>query len=150
MNSKFETQRKSKKRAPTLKSHTCKTRTPLLHNIWFKMKSELTKLHPLSKQECVLTRFKGTQSTILAKGCWIWIEFVYHLQSQDCVWIPEVFLHTQNGQPENHEEQCAEFNKKCIGLESWTAPLRSWQHSEMTTKPGAEKTTMSWFQWCQG
>ena len=32
-------------------------------------------------------------------------------------------MQTQNGQIENREGQFAEFDKKCIGLESWTVPL---------------------------
>ena len=47
----------------------------------------------------------------------------FHIQSQDCVRTPST--HTLNVQLEDQEEQSAEFDKKCIELESRTSPLLS-------------------------
>ncbi len=56
--------------------------------------------------------------------------FVSNLQSQGSVRTLDLFsAHTQNGQLVDHEEMFAEFDKKCIGLELLTAPLRYIQFS---------------------
>ena len=51
--------------------------------------------------------------------------FVSHLQSHDYLWISEAFFlaQTLNKQLQDCEEQLAEFDKKNMGLKSWTAPL---------------------------
>ena len=52
--------------------------------------------------------------------------FVSHLQSQDCVWTPEILvlfcfiLFLAQTQLEDGEEQFAEFDKRCMSLEPWT------------------------------
>ena len=47
-----------------------------------------------------------------------------------------VSAHIQNRQLEDSEEQFAEFDQKCFGLESWSAPLQEVQNGNcLNTSP---------------